>query len=47
MARPKPLADLIGACVGPAFAAQGFARPTFFPYGPASSGRGWPTPASR
>lgn len=25
MARPKPLADLIDACIGPAFAAQGFA----------------------
>lgn len=25
MARPKPLADLIESCIGPAFAAQGFA----------------------
>ncbi|GJE38334.1 DUF721 domain-containing protein [Methylobacterium persicinum] len=25
MARPKPLAELIDACIGPAFAAQGFA----------------------
>src|SRR5688500_6007804 len=25
MARPKPLADLIDACLGPALAAQGFA----------------------
>ncbi|WP_163484655.1 DciA family protein, partial [Escherichia coli] len=25
MARAKPLADLIAPCIGPAFAAQGFA----------------------
>ena len=25
MARPKPLAELIDSCIGPAFAAQGFA----------------------